>query len=173
MKSNSAAWVILGVLSLILLAACDDQSEPRTTHRSLADAASQLRATAKVDTVPLGHVLWNGSAQILVSAECQRRGDAYVLAAQGDGVELRLVYAAEAAAARSFALGRLQSVELRVDVGASPGAVFRADGEDMSDAEVTTTQEFTYGTVSLKSSNDAALRSHASGVRAQFEFRCS
>ena len=173
-NTKTATLTLLALLVTVGVSGCEDQSEPRTTHRSLADAASQLRSSAMIDSTPRGHVLWNGMAQILDAAECGLGSGVYVLEARGGGVVLRVVYAAQGVTdARAIDFRHPLKVELQRDPGSSEPLLFRAEQPSPEEAQITSRRDFSRGAIRLASANAEAARQYQDGARVEFEFRCS
>lgn len=166
--------VLLVFAALALLAGCKDQSDNDTKHRSLADAAANLRSNAMVDTTWRGHIKWNGSARILKQSECYLLDRDYLLVGTGDGVTLRLIYRAERSGeAGSVDFARPVQVDLQLDQAGSEGAYYRVEPPVSGEIEISSEQKSTIGRARLKAFNDAARRETPDGVLAEFEFRCS
>lgn len=174
MNRTTSRSLIIVLVALGLLVGCEDETESKTRHRSLADAASQLRSSAMVDTTPRGHVAWNGAAQILKASDCYLLDRDYVLVGKADGVAFRLIYRAERAGdASSVDFSHPLMVELRLDERRHDGAVYRAEPPLPRLTEVTSNLNLAFGSTWLDSANPAARRSAPDGVRVEFEFRCS
>lgn len=172
---STRRWLGLIVLAAtMLMAGCSDESDNTSKHRSLADAAGQLRSNAMVDTTWRGHVSWAGNAKILKDSDCYLLDQDYLLVGSGDGVTLRLVYRAERSGSlNSVDFSSPAQIELQVEDGRTDGAYYRAQAPEPGQGEITTERTSTFGRVRLEAVNDAARRANADGVVAEFEFRCS
>lgn len=174
MHRTTSRLLMIMAVALVGLLGCEDQTEPKTKHRSLADAASQLRSSAMVDTTPRGHVAWNGAAQILSESDCYLLGQDYVLVGRADGVVFRLIYRAEQSGVLSSVdFTHPLVVELQLDARRYAGAHYRSEPPVPRVTDITTDPNLTYGSTWLDSANPAARRASPAGVRAEFEFRCS
>lgn len=174
MNRTQNLLAVFVMISLVLVAGCERESEPDGKPRSLADAASQLRSSAMVDTTPRGHVAWNGAAQILTESDCYLRGQEYVLSARGSGVALRLIYrTASPGDTRAVDFSRPLLVELHLDRQGVSGAHFRAESSSTETADIRSDRVLSYGSIALESVNAEAQRAYPEGIRADFEFRCS
>ncbi len=171
MSGNRPWRGLVALVVVLLLTACEDQTEPKTKHRSLADAAAQLRSSAMVDTTWRGHVTWNASAGILKTSDCYLLENDYVLVGRGDNVSLRLVYTAERAGEiGSVAFGHPQLVELQLD--GDGGARFRSEPPAPADTEISAEPGLAFGTTRLQRAGPAARRNAPEHVEVSFEFYC-
>lgn len=172
---STRRWLGLIVLATsMLMVGCSDEPDNKSKHRSLADAAGQLRSNAMVDTTWRGHVSWAGNAKILKDSDCYLLDHDYLLVGSGDGITLRLIYRAErSGVVNSVDFSSPARIELQVADGQTDGAYYRAQAPDPDPGEITTERTRTFGRVRLEAVNEAARRANADGVVAEFEFRCS
>jgi hypothetical protein len=171
---NKTQCFLIGLIAPLLMTACDQNSGNQTKHRSLADAAAQLRSNAMVDTTWRGHLSWNGNARILKSSDCYLLDRDYTMVGIGDGVTLRLVYRAEqSGVANSVRWDSPVLVELQFDEDGAEDPYYRAAAPVSEATDITIEDKLIFGTARLEATNDAARRDHPGGVEAEFEFRCT
>lgn len=174
MNMIKACLGLAGLVIVVVLAGCDDRSESKTKHRSLADAAAQLRSDVTIDTTSRGHVTWNGNAQILKESDCYLLAQDYVLVGRGGGVMLRLIYRAERPGVlESVDFTQPLLVELQLDRRRYDGSHYRAEPPAPGDAEITTEAGLTFGSARLPAAQNGARRGGPEGVTIAFEFHCS
>ncbi len=173
MLFNRSLFGLLALAVLVALAACEDQTEPKTKHRSLADAAAQLRSSAMVDTTRRGHVTWNGSAQILKSSDCYLLERDYVMVGRGDSVTLRVVFQAQRSGDMdSIRFDQPRLVELRLDASRHDGATYRAEPPKPEATDISAEPTVTFGSVRLGRSDSGSDRNAPPSVEMSFEFHC-
>ena len=164
---------LVALVVVLSLSACEDRTEPKTKHPSLADAAAQLRSSAVVDTTLQGHVTWNGSARMLKASDCYLLDRDYVLVGRGDNVSLRLIYPAERSGVMAsvlFDYPRL--VELQLDSGHSNPARYRAEPPDPANTDIRAEPGMTFGSTRLKRISPASRSATSDFVEVSFEFHC-
>lgn len=165
--------VSLALVMVFSLAACEDRTESKTKHRSLADAASQLRSSAMVDTTWRGHVTWNGSAQILKTSDCYLLEHDYVMVGRGDDVTLRVVFRAQRSGdLDSILFDEPRLVELRLDASRNRGATYRAEPPEPESADITAEPTVAFGSAQLPRSDSASGPGAPPAVGIDFEFHC-
>ena len=171
---HKTPYFLIGPFIALILTACDQDGGNQTRHRSLADAAAQLRSNAMIDTTWPGHLSWNGNARILKSSDCYLLDRDYTMVGSGDGVTLRLVYRAEqSGVANSIRWASPVLVELQVDEGGVEGPYFKAAAPVSEATDISIEDKLIFGSARLEAVNDAARRIHPDGVDAEFEFRCT
>ena len=164
---------LLASALVLFLAACEDRTESKTKHRSLADAASELRSSAMVDTTWRGHVAWNGAAQILKTSDCYLLEQDYVMVGRGDSATLRVIFRAQRSGDMdSILFDEPRLVELSLDASRHEGATYRAEPPQPDTADISAEPTVTFGSVRLARSGPGSRRSAPSAVEVSFEFHC-
>ncbi len=171
---NKTYCLLIGLIAALLMTACDQNDGNQTKHRSLADAAAQLRSNATVDTNWRGHLSWNANTRILKSSDCYLLDRDYTMVGTGDGVTLRLVYPAEqSGVASSIQWEAPVLIELQFDESGAEDPYYRAADPIAEAVNITIEDQSVFGTAWLEANNDPARRDHPDGIQAEFEFRCT